>query len=392
MLKKILLSILVLLAAVVIGVFIFLPGYKEKQLNRIIDHEPFPISDAAREMHSSLIIGDLHSDTLLWQRDPLDRSDRGHMDIPRLVEGGATLQVFATVTKVPAGLNYEENTAESDQVTRLTILQRWPMRTWGSIFERARYQAQRLDEAASESGGALVFLRTRQDLESVLEARAKGQAVVGGLMATEGSHPLEGSVANIQKLYDEGFRMMGLHHFFDNELGGSLHGTSKAGLSDFGREAVREMNRLGIMVDVAHSSSAVVEEVLAISTTPLVVSHTGMHGACDSLRNIPDELMQRIAIGGGLIGIGFWDAAVCDATPAGIARSIAYAVNLVGAEHVALGSDYDGATSVYFDVSDLAVLTQALLDEGLGEKDIRAVMGGNQVRFFLRYLPNQPGK
>jgi len=141
------------------------------------------------------------------------------------------------------------------------------------------------------------------------------------------------------------------------------------------------------MVDVAHSSVAVVDETLALSSTPLIVSHTGMRGACDSPRNIPDDTMRRIAAGGGLIGIGFWDGAVCDATPAGVAKSIAYAVDLVGAEHVALGSDYDGATSVYFDASELAALTQALLDEGLNEAQIRAVMGANQIRFFLKYLP-----
>jgi microsomal dipeptidase-like Zn-dependent dipeptidase len=272
-------------------------------------------------------------------------------------------------------------------IVGVVVLQRWPVRTWNSLYERARYQAQRLDKAAHRSDGALVFLRTRSDLEAVLAARANGTAVTGGLMATEGSHALDGSLENIQSLYDEGFRMMGLHHFFDNKLGGSLHGVSQAGLSDFGREAVREMNRLGIMVDVAHSSEAVVDEVLSLSTTPLIVSHTGMRGTCDSPRNISDERMQRIAAAGGLIGIGYWDGAVCDATPAGVAKSIRYAVNLVGHEHVALGSDYDGATSVYFDTSELSVLTQALLDEGLNEEEIRAVMGGNQIHFFQKYLP-----
>jgi microsomal dipeptidase-like Zn-dependent dipeptidase len=182
--------------------------------------------------------------------------------------------------------------------------------------------------------------------------------------------------------------MMGLHHFFDNKLGGSLHGVSKAGLSGFGHDAVVEMNLLGIMIDVAHSSEAVVDDVLALSTTPLVVSHTGVRGACDQPRNISDDHMRRIAAAGGLIGIGYWDGAVCDATPAGVAKSIAYAVKLVGEEHVGLGSDYDGATSVYFDTSELSVLTQALLNEGLNEKQIRAVMGGNQISFFRKYLPN----
>jgi microsomal dipeptidase-like Zn-dependent dipeptidase len=387
MLRKILIAAATLIIVAVIIVFGFGPGYLEKGINRVIDHEAYEISDEARALHASLNAADLHSDTLLWHRDVLDHGNRGHVDIPRLVAGGVAIQVFSTVTKAPKGLNYEENTGDSDMIVGVVVLQRWPVRTWNSLYERARYQAQRLDKAAHRSDGALVFLRTRSDLEAVLAARANGTAVTGGLMATEGSHALDGSLENIQSLYDEGFRMMGLHHFFDNKLGGSLHGVSQAGLSDFGREAVREMNRLGIMVDVAHSSEAVVDEVLSLSTTPLIVSHTGMRGACDSPRNISDERMQRIAAAGGLIGIGYWDGAVCDATPAGVAKSIRYAVNLVGHEHVALGSDYDGATSVYFDTSELSVLTQALLDEGLNEEEIRAVMGGNQIHFFQKYLP-----
>jgi len=388
MLRKIFVSTVALIVVAIVVVFMFGPGYLEKGINRVIEHDAYVISDEARELHSSLTAADLHSDTLLWHRDVLDRADRGHVDIPRLVEGGVAVQVFSTVTKAPKALNYEENTGDSDQITGAVILQRWPIRTWGSLYERARYQAQRLDNAAQRSDGALVFLRTHADLKTVLDARSNGKAVTGGLMATEGSHALDGSLENIQNLYDEGFRMMGLHHFFDNKLGGSLHGVSKAGLSDFGHNAVVEMNRLGIMIDIAHSSEAVVDDVLALSTTPLVVSHTGVKGACDQPRNISDDHMRRIAATGGLIGIGYWDGAVCDATPAGVAKSIAYAVNLVGEEHVALGSDYDGATSVYFDTSELSVLTQALLNEGLSENQIRAVMGGNQIRFFQEYLPN----
>jgi len=387
MLRKILVSLVSLVIVALLVAFGIGPGYLEKGLNRVIEHEAYVISDEARALHATLIAADLHSDTLLWHRDVLDHGERGHVDVPRLVEGGVAVQVFSTVTKAPKSLNYDQNTGDSDQITGAVILQRWPVRTWGSLYERARYQAQRLDKAVQRSDGELVFLRTRADLKTVLTARANGTPVTGGLMATEGSHALDGSLDNIQNLYNEGFRMMGLHHFFDNELGGSLHGLSKAGLTDFGRDAVKEMNRLGIMIDVAHSSEAVVDETLELSSTPLIVSHTGVQGACDSPRNISDDHMRRIAAAGGLIGIGYWDGAVCDATPAGVAKSIAYAVNLVGEEHVGLGSDYDGATSVYFDTSELSALTQALLNEGLNEKQIRAVMGGNQIRFFQKYLP-----
>ena len=141
------------------------------------------------------------------------------------------------------------------------------------------------------------------------------------------------------------------------------------------------------MIDVAHSSPAVVEEVLALSQRPIVVSHTGIHSVCPTPRNLDDALLQKVAAGGGLIGIGFWDGAVCDTTPAGVARSIARAIEIVGSRHVALGSDWDGGTEVQMDASELPALTQALLDEGLAEKEIRAVMGGNLARHLRENLP-----
>jgi microsomal dipeptidase-like Zn-dependent dipeptidase len=108
---------------------------------------------------------------------------------------------------------------------------------------------------------------------------------------------------------------------------------------------------------------------------------------CDSARNLPNELMVEIARHGGLVGVGFWEGAVCDATPRGVVRSIRYGIDLLGIEHVALGSDYDGATEVHFDASELAVLTQTMLDEGFTETEVRKVMGENAFRFFSKWLP-----
>ena len=181
--------------------------------------------------------------------------------------------------------------------------------------------------------------------------------------------------------------MMGLQHFFDNELGGSLHGISRAGLTDFGKQAVREMERQGIIIDLAHSSPKVVDDTLDIVTRPVVVSHTGVKGACDTARNISDERMKRIAANGGVIGIGYWDAAVCKTTPGGVVASIRYAIDLLGEDHVALGSDYDGGTTVEFDTSELAVLTQAMMNAGFTEGEIHKVMGGNTVRLLRDLLP-----
>jgi microsomal dipeptidase-like Zn-dependent dipeptidase len=310
------------------------------------------------------------------------------VDVPRLVDGNVAVQVFAAVTKVPQGLNYEENTADSDQITGAAILQRWPLAAWTSLFERARYQAARLDDAAARAPGALRVIRNRADLDAVLAARAEGSTLVGGLLATEGLHPLEGDVGNVERLQALGYRMMGLHHFFDNALGGSLHGVSQAGLSEFGRQVVQELERRGVLIDLAHSSAAVVADVLALTSVPLFVSHTGIKGVCDTPRNLPDPLMQRIAATGGVLGIGYWDGAVCDPRPESVVAALRYAIDLLGVDHVGLGSDYDGATTVTFDTGELAVLTELMLGAGFTETEIRAVMGGNVVRLLRARLPD----
>ena len=183
--------------------------------------------------------------------------------------------------------------------------------------------------------------------------------------------------------------MVGLQHFFDNRLGGSLHGVSGEGLTDFGRAVVRRAQSRGMIVDVAHSSPAVVDDVLAIATRPIVVSHTGLYGVCPSARNIADAQMKRIAEAGGLVGVGYWDGAVCDATPRGVVRAIRFAIDLLGEDHVALGSDYDGSISATFDTSELAVLTQEMLDQGFSDAEIAKVMGENSRRFLLAELPRE---
>jgi membrane dipeptidase len=382
--KTCLLLVLVLAVAGVAAAVV-LPGQIERTQNVNLPHEPWPVSERAHALHATLFIADLHSDSLLWKRNLLRRSEIGHMDVPRLQEGNVALQVWSATTKSPAGLNYERNEASSDDITRLAIASLWPPRTWGSLYERAVYQLDKLKalDAASE----VRLLTNRQELRELVAERERGGRAIGALYLIEGAHPLEGDVANLDRLFEQGLRIVGLTHFFDNELGGSLHGTSGEGLSEFGRAVVDRAQALGMIIDLAHASPAMVVEVLARSQRPAILSHGGLEGACPSARNLDDDLMLQIAAAGGLVGIGYWDAAVCDITPAGVVASIRYAIDLLGVEHVALGSDYDGATAVLFDTSELAALTQAMLDAGFSEADIRAVMGENVRRFLLEYLP-----
>jgi membrane dipeptidase len=389
MFKKFFAISLLLLIIVLLAVFIFAPAYVEKQFNRVALGEPISISQQAIALHSQLFIGDWHSDSLMWDRDLNQVSDFGHVDFPRLQAGNVALQMFTTVTKSPSGINYEHNeTDASDNVTKLALVQGWPLATWSSLFQRALYQAQKLQHFIEKNPQDIRLIDSKGALQQFVAERLQQPALVGALLGTEGSHALDGDLANIKVLYDHGFRMMSLQHFFDNKLGGSLHGASGAGLTEFGKEAVLAMQALDIIVDVSHSSQQVVRDVLAISQKPLVISHTGLYGHCQSPRNISDELMQQIAAAGGLIALGYWDGAVCDISPRNIAAAIKYGIELVGAQHIALGSDFDGATEVAFDTSKLIELSQSLLDLGVSEHDIRLVMGENMRDFLLQHLPD----
>lgn len=175
-----------LLVVAIAGFFLFAPGYVESTRNAVVPHDPYPVSDAAQALQADMIVGDWHADSLLWDRDITERADRGHVDLPRLIERGVALQVFTAVTKSPAGQNYEENSAEAfDNITPLAIGQLWPMCTWSSMLERALFQAEKLHEAAAKAPEALRIIKTRADLEALLAARAAGSDAVGGILGID---------------------------------------------------------------------------------------------------------------------------------------------------------------------------------------------------------------
>jgi len=376
----------------------------EGLINRI---EPVPlpsVSEAARRLHAASFVADLHADSLLFGRDLLARGRQGHVDEPRLREGGVALQVFSLPTIVPLGVNIERNEAGSLDLLTLAGLARRSPTAWQGPFDRARHRAADLDGYVERSGGALRSIRTRDDLARLVADRrnatprapdgpgaagpeAARPVPIGALLAIEGAHAMESDPANLARLFDAGYRMIGLAHFFDNDYAGSAHGVAKGGLTALGRRTIREMESLGVVVDLAHLSPAAIDDVLAIVTKPVVSSHGGVRGTCDNQRNLSDDQIRRIAATGGVVGIGYWATAVCGTRPEDIALAIAYVVRLVGAEHAALGSDYDGATTVGFDTSALPALTQALLDAGLDGDEVGRVLGGNVLRVLDRTLP-----
>ncbi len=363
-----------------IGFFGVAPGRIEAGMNRIDGKPLIPVSPQAIALHKTLQIVDLHSDTLMWNRDLLAKGSRGHEDLPRLQAGNIALQVFSSVTKTPRGQNYDANGGDTDNITPLVIAQLEPVRTWGSLLERSLFHAQKLDRAVAGSGGALAKVTDDASLAALLGARSGVKRPVGAMLSIEGLQDLEGKAANLDRVYAAGFRMASLTHFYDNQLAGSMHGLKKGGLTPFGREIVRAMEAKGMIVDIAHCSHACVADVLAMARRPLVSSHGGVQATCKVNRNLTDDEIKGVARTGGVIGIGYWDGAVCSTDPRATARAIRHVRDLVGIQYVALGSDYDGATTVRFDTSQLVQVTQALLDEGFTPDQIRAVMGGNALR------------
>ncbi len=360
--------------------FAFAPGIIESRQNTLNSKDLYEITPRAVALHKTLTIVDLHADTLMWDRNLLKQADRGHVDLPRLQQGNVALQLFSSVTQSPRGMNYDGNTGDTDNITALVIAQLQPVRTWFSLVERSLYHAAKLDRAAAGSEGQLLRIDRAGLVDALADRRAAGQKLTGALLTIEGLHNLEGQRANLDRLYSAGFRMASLTHFFDNDLAGSMHGVAKGGLTPFGREIMAAMEDKGMILDVAHLSHAGLAEVLATARRPVVSSHGGVLATCRTNRNLSDDELRGIAKTGGLIGIGYWDGAVCNSDPRGIARAIRHAAGIAGIDHVALGSDYDGATAVAFDTSDLIQITQALIDFQFTDDEIRSIMGGNALR------------
>jgi microsomal dipeptidase-like Zn-dependent dipeptidase len=392
---------IVLVVLIALAAFFALgPGMVERSMNKIDGQPLIAVSDEARALHRTLTIVDLHSDTLMWKRSLLSDSLRGHMDLGRLERGNVALQVFSSVTKTPKGQNYDANSAESDNITLLTVAQLQPVRTWGSLLERSLWHAEKLDRAVGKTGGRLNQVERPEDIGGVLARRQVKGRGIGAMLSIEGLQNLEGDLANLDRLHKAGFRMAGLTHFFDNELAGSMHGLKKGGLTAKGREAVRRMEAMGMIVDIAHCSHACVADILQQARRPVVSSHGGVQATCKVNRNLTDDEIRGVARTGGVIGVGYWDAAVCGTSPRDTARAMKHIRDLVGIEHVALGSDYDGATTVRFDTSQLTQITQALLDEGFTHEQIQLAMGMNALRLIEKgilplppvYIPPVPSR
>jgi len=369
-----------LVGAVVVSARGWAPQLADRKVNRVHITPPYVVPPTALALHRASVVADLHADALLWGRDLLRRHDRGQVDVPRLRAGNVFLQVFSMPTRARV-----QDDRGFDRILANSVLEWWPPATWRSTRARALYMAGVLRHTEARSKGLFRIVTSKRSLADAMAAHARDRRVVAGLLALEGGQALEGRLETLDSLHAVGLRMIGLIHRFDNDLGGSSTGTPEMGLTRFGLQVVQRAEGLGMVIDLAHASPATLSDVVRVAHHPVVVSHTGVRGTCDRSRNLADDQLRAVAATGGVIGIGFWSGAVCGRTVAHIARAILYAVSIVGVDHVALGSDFDGDATV-FDASGLPLLTSELLRQGMSVEDVRKVLGENTLRVLAATL------
>ncbi|MDH3890905.1 MAG: dipeptidase [candidate division Zixibacteria bacterium] len=367
-----------------------------------------PIERDYLALHRKALVADMHSDTVLRMKNGTDislRGDEGHMDIPRLQEGGVDLQVFAC---------WINTDTERD-----------------SCRPKIDLLIDTLEAAADRHSEAMAICRTAGDAESAI-ASGKIAAVLG----IENGVAIAGDLDNIKHYYERGVRYMTLTHTASSEWVTSSADTAPAfdGLTDFGRDVVRTMNELGMIVDISHASVEAVEQVLKVATAPLIASHSGVHAIYEHDRNLTDEQIKAVAANGGVIGVIFYNGYIStefadladslwglhraefDSLKAlyadndslyRVARKplrdsiyaqlegivdvgtvvdhIDYIVKLVGPDYVGLGSDYDGVPSMPSGLDDCSMmpnLTKELIVRGYSDEDIGKILGGNFMRVF----------
>src|SRR5216684_877154 len=364
------------------------------------------IADHAHKLHFSSIVLDTHDDTT--QRffskgfDLGKRNPDGHIDIPRMREGGMNAIFFSIwidgrIMGPPA-------------------------------VQKARDQIDAVHENVRKFSSDMVFARTAEDVR-----RAHAQGKIAALMGVEGGHMIGNDIRMVRIFGDLGVRYMTLSHFYNDEWAdSSTDKPAHNGLTDYGKEIVREMNRQGIMVDISHVSDKTFYDALEVSRAPLIASHSSCRALCNHPRDMSDEMIKALAAKGGVIQINyersFIDQAYKDAYDkvsggvvaamekvtkecAGdeacvgrkikdmetqmeasgalprvswekIIEHIDHVVKLAGADHVGLGSDFDGATMPdgMEDCSKLPKITEALVRKGYADDDIRKILGGNLLR------------
>jgi len=336
--------------------------------------------ERARRLHYEAFYVDTHCDTILsWMPPPelpviirktlkgyrrrgfTERSGEGHLDLPRMLEGGVDCQVFAVYVA--------------------PVYHSSPLR-----------QALRMIDAFYSELGKTDRAVPCTSYSEVMNALRGGR--VAALLSIEGGEPLEGDLGVLRMLYRLGVRILTITHNRRNRLGnGCGEKGSKGGLSTFGVEVVREMNRLGMLVDVSHLNEPGFWDVIETSQDPVIASHSNARALCDHVRNLTDEQIMALAERGGVVGVTFVRSFLRkdpeNASVNDVLDHIDHIVELVGVDHVGIGSDYDGIDQAPIgleDVTKVLNITRGLVARGYSDGEIRKILGENFLRVFRRVL------
>ena len=367
------------------------------------DGPDFSISERAKQIHRASYVWDGHND-LPWalrERNDLriertDLNNELHTDIPRLRAGNVGAQfwsVFVPSKTRHTGTAFQTTIEQIDCV--YALVKKYP-----DVFEIAL---------------------NSNDVERI---RSSGK--IASLMGVEGGHSIENSIGKLKELFARGARYMTLTHGDTLDWADAATDDSKSdGLSPFGEEIVREMNRMGMLVDLSHVSPATMSDALDITTAPIIFSHSSAMSIANHPRNVPDDILRRVKSNGGIVMINFFSGFVVPESAKnmkdmfGVRREfekefgsdsdlaknamlkwrsshpiypgdasivvehIDHVAKIAGVDHVGLGSDYDGIEVVpkgLEDVSTYPLLTELLLRKGYSESDIHKIMSGNMMR------------
>ncbi len=290
------------------------------------------------------------------------RSDKGHIDIPRLKEGGVDCQVFAIfVSKIP-------NPPK-------------PLHRALNLIDVFYRECEKNKDEISHA----------RSYDDVLKTIESGK--IAALISLEGGEVIEEDVSMLRILYELGVRMMSLTWNHRNFLAdGVKEERTKSGLTNLGVKVVEEMERLGIVIDVSHLSESCFWDLVEITDSPIIASHSNCRTLCDHPRNLNDRQIAAIADKGGVIGMNFFPKFLRkegQATVSDVVDHMEHIIDLVGIDYVGLGSDFDGISSTPIgleDASKMPNITIELVSRGYSEEEIRKILGGNHLRVFSRVM------